>query len=425
MTKINTPPAFHVMAKPSGATCNLDCKYCFFLTKEALYPDSNFRMQPDVQRQYIRQYIQSQQIPEVQLAWQGGEPTLMGLDFYKQSVKIANQYKKFGMRVNHAIQTNGILLDDEWCQFLHENNFLVGLSMDGPRDIHDTYRVDKGGKPTFERVMHAAELLKKHRVDFNILCTVHAANGDRPLEVYRFFRDEVEATFIQFIPIIERLNQATIPIGNVGTYSEEVMKNLEKNKKRPLYTQTGSQVTERSIRPDQYGKFLIEIFDEWVRRDVGKVFVQMFDVALANWVGAPPGLCIHSETCGNALALEHTGDLYSCDHFVEPEFFLGNIKNTNMDKLVGSEKQRKFGADKRDTLPKYCVECSVRFACHGGCPKDRFTLTPKGEPGLNYLCEGYKAFFNHIDPAMRFMADEIQHRRPAANIMDHLRESKL
>jgi uncharacterized protein len=413
MTKSSIPLSFHVMAKPTGAKCNLDCKYCFYLSKEALYPNSDFRMSPATQREFIRQYIQAQHVPEVQLAWQGGEPTLMGLDFFKRAVLYAKQYKKYGMQINHAIQTNGVLLDETWCKFLREENFLVGLSLDGPEEIHNAFRVDKGNQPTFHRVMKAAKLLKENHVEFNILCTLHSANAERPLEVYRFFRDEVSAKYIQFIPIIERIQDGLLS-------PDELVVNPEFTQNRPLYLQRGNRVTQRSITAEQFGNFYITIFDEWVRKDVGKVYVQMIDVALANWAGANPGLCIHSETCGNALAIEHNGDLYSCDHFVEPDFFLGNVHETPMDEMVALEKQRKFGSDKKNQLPQYCIACSVRFACHGGCPKDRFIQTPDGEPGLNYLCAGYKAFFHHIDIPMRIMVDYLRRGQPPANIMNHL-----
>jgi uncharacterized protein len=420
----NAPPYFHVMAKPSGAICNLDCKYCFFLSKEALYPGSKFRMADDVLEAYVRQLLESQQTPEVTIAWQGGEPTLMGLDFFRQVMTLVQQYARPDQTVNHTMQTNGTLLDDEWGHFLAEHSFLVGLSLDGPSDMHDAYRVDKGGKGTFDQVMAAARLLKRHKVEFNILCTVHAANGDHPLEVYRFFRDEVKTQFIQFIPIIERATPELLPIANQGwgDYSGETVINAEelpiaKSAKRPLYTTEGSLVTERSIKPKQWGQFLIAIFDEWVRRDVGQVFIQLFDSTLGSWVGSGASLCIHRETCGDALALEHNGDLYSCDHFVEPNYRLGNIKDQHMIELVASDQQRKFGNDKRDTLPRYCRECEVRFACNGGCPRNRFIQTPDGEEGLNYLCTGYKAFFKHVDRPMRIMAELLRNRRYADEVM--------
>jgi len=390
----NAPTSFHVLGKPSGATCNLDCTYCFFLSKEKLYPNSRFRMTDDLLETYIRQLIESQRTPEVTIAWQGGEPTLMGLDFYKRSIDYEQTYARPGTTIQHTMQTNGILLNDAWCEFFREHNFLIGLSLDGPQEMHDTYRVDKGGAPTFHKVMRAARLLQHHQVEFNILTTVNAANADHPLEVYHFLRDEVGTQFMQFIPIVERINEN----GEIGF-------------------QEGNTVSERSVKPEQWGTFLITVFDEWVCRDVGTVFVQMFDAALASWVGAPPVLCIFSETCGNALALEHNGDLYSCDHFVEPNYLLGNIKQDHMIELVASDQQRQFGLHKRDSLPRYCRECEVRFACHGECPKNRFLETPDGEPGLNYLCAGYKAFFKHVDHPMRIMAELLRRDRAPAEVM--------
>jgi uncharacterized protein len=394
LNTMDPPPAFHVLAKPTGATCNLGCKYCFFLSKENLYPGSSFRMPDDILEEYIRQYIQSQSVPEATISWQGGEPTLMGLDFFRRSVECVEKYKKPGMTIQYTLQTNGTLLDDEWCEFFHENGFLVGLSLDGPRELHDAYRVDKGGNPTFDRVMRGLRLMQEHAVQFNILACVHAINADHPLEVYRFFRDDAGAEFIQFIAIVERDNETGF--------------------------QEGNKVTDRSVGAEQYGSFLIGVFDEWVRRDVGRVYVQIFDVSLAAWVGEPPSLCIFSPTCGNALALEHNGDIYSCDHFVEPGYMLGNIKEQPMIDLVASEKQRRFGLDKLNTLPLYCQKCSVRFACHGGCPKNRFIETPDGEPGLNYLCAGYKAFYQYIDQPMRTMAELLRRNRAPAEIMQML-----
>jgi uncharacterized protein len=385
------PPAFHIMTKPRGAICNLDCSYCYFLSKEALYPNSDFHMADDLLEAYTRQYIAAQQVPEVTFAWQGGEPTLMGLDFFQRAVSWQQKYKKPGMRIHNALQTNGVNLDDDWGRFFKQNNFLVGLSIDGPRELHDAYRVDKGGRPTFDRVMGGLALLKKHRVEFNVLTTLHAANVGYPLPVYHFLRDEVKTQFIQFIPIVERDNETGF--------------------------QEGDQVTERSLTGRQYGEFLMAVFDEWVRRDVGRVYVQLFDVALAAWSGHRPGLCVFEETCGQALALEHNGDLYSCDHFVEPDHLLGNIRQDLMIELVASDQQHQFGQAKRDALPRYCRQCEVKFVCNGGCPKNRFIKTPDGEPGLNYLCQGYRTFFNYIDQPMRFMAGELQAHRPPANIM--------
>ncbi|MCG3161964.1 MAG: anaerobic sulfatase maturase [Chloroflexi bacterium] len=391
MTAIPLPPAFHVMTKPRGAICNLDCEYCFYLRKEDLYQGSSFRMGDETLESYVRQYIAAQRAPEVNFAWQGGEPTLMGLDFFRKAVAYQRKYARPGMRIENALQTNGTLLDDEWCRFFAENRFLIGISLDGPREAHDLYRKDKGGAPTFDRVLRAVELLKKHKVDFNVLTCVSAANVHQPLEVYRFLRDEIGAQFIQFIPIVERDN---------GTGFQE-----------------GTALTPRSITGKQYGDFLIAIFDEWVRRDVGMVFVQMFDTALGRWLGAPGGLCVFQETCGLALAMEHNGDLYSCDHFVEPRHRLGNLLETPLAEMAGSMQQRKFGLDKKASLPRYCRECPVLFACNGGCPKDRTDLTPDGEAGLNHLCDGFKAFFTHIDQPMRQMAGLLRQRRPAAEIM--------
>ncbi len=388
------PPAFHVMAKPTGARCNLDCAYCFFLKKERLYPDSTFRMTDEVMEQFIRQTIEGHRVPEVTIAWQGGEPTLMGLDFFRRAVEVQKKYARPGVRIENTFQTNGILLDDDWCRFFHDNDFLVGLSMDGPKNLHDVYRKDRRGRGTFDRVFEAARLLQKHRVEFNILCTVNSTNADYPLEVYRFFRDELSAPYIQFIPIVERENETGY--------------------------QEGTTVTDRSVRPDQWGRFLIAIFDEWVRRDVGRMFVLNFDGALAGWLGMAGTVCVFAPTCGLGVALEHNGDLYSCDHFVEPDYFLGNILETPLAELVGSEKQRRFGAAKRDTLPRYCRECAFLAVCNGECPKNRFVETPDGETGLNYLCEGYRAFFSHADRPMRLMAGLLRQGRFADEVMPML-----
>ena len=389
------PIPYHILSKPTGAICNLDCAYCFYLSKEKLYPGSPFRMPDDVLEGYIRQLLESQHKRQVPITWQGGEPTLMGVDFFRQAVRYVEQYKQPHHKIEYSIQTNGILLDDDWAEFFKENNFLIGISLDGPPHLHDRYRVDKGSQHTHARVLKGLSFLKKHQVEFNVLCTVNAGNSKFPLEVYRYFRDEIGAQFIQFIPIVERQNETGF--------------------------QEGDTVTERSVEPDEWGHFLVEIFDEWVRHDVGKVFIPTFESALANWMGMPAGICVFNATCGQALALEHNGDLYACDHYVEPKYFLGNIRETHMDDLVVSEQQRKLGQDKLSTLPGYCRECPVRFACHGECPKNRFIQTPDGEPGLNYLCTGYKHFFQHIDLPMRYMANELRHRRSPMSVMTHLR----
>ena len=386
------PSNFHVLAKPTGPICNLDCEYCFFLSKESLYPGDRFRMGDDLLEIYIRQLLESQAAgPDVTIAWQGGEPTLMGVEFFRRAVDLANRYRRPGQVVTHTMQTNGTLLTDEWCELLAEHSFLVGISIDGPPAQHDRYRVDKRGNPTSGKVMRGLELLKGHAVEFNILCTVHPANQDEPLALYRYFRDDLGARHIQFIPIVERENETGF--------------------------QEGDQVTERSVDPDRWGRFLITVFDEWVTHDVGTVFISHFDAALASWLGIQPALCIFGETCGNAVALEHNGDLYSCDHFVEPDYLLGNIRENHMVDLLASPQQRAFGDDKRDGLPQYCRDCEVRFACNGECPKNRFVLTPSGEPGLNYLCGGYRAFFNHIDPLMQQMAGFLRQGRFADEVM--------
>jgi uncharacterized protein len=409
------PRAFHLLAKPTGATCNLDCKYCFFLSKELLYPDSRFRMTDEVLEAYIRELLESHQESEVTIAWQGGEPTLMGLDFFKRSIELVRKYQKAGQTVMHNIQTNGIKVDEEFANFFKENHFLVGLSMDGPQEMHDTYRVNKGGQGTHKRVEKAWQILIDHGVDVNILCTVNAANADYPLEVYHYFRDELKAQYIQLIPIVERSTSEMLPLANEGWG--------ERAGNRPLYIQAGDLVTERSVKAEQYGVFLSTIFDEWVRKDVGNVFVINFDASLANWLGHP-SVCIFQKNCGQALAMEHNGDLYSCDHFVEPAYILGNILETHMLTLVGSDQQIKFGRDKYDTLPRYCRECEVLFTCYGECPRNRFIKTPDGEAGLNYLCSGYKEFFKHIDEPMKLMADLLQQGRYADEVMGILAENE-
>ncbi len=398
---VKGPAAFHVMAKPTGPICNLDCRYCFYLEKENLYGQKRDWAMPDsVLESYISQFITAQEAPTITFAWQGGEPTLLGVDFYRKVVTIQRKYAN-GKRIENAFQTNGVLLDDAWGEFLAENNFLIGISIDGPAELHDFYRVDKGGAPTFERVMRGLRYLKKHQVEFNALTVVNRQNSQHPLRVYRFLKG-IGAQFMQFIPIVERMAKTANPDGLVLIAP------------RDPHT---AQVSDWSVEPRQYGTFLCEIFDEWVRKDVGRHYVQIFDVALESWMGLIPSLCVFRPTCGAAMALEHNGDLYSCDHYVYPENKLGNILEQPLQTLVNSPQQRAFGLDKRDSLPRYCRECDVRFACNGECPKHRFISTPDGEPGLNYLCAGYKIFFKHIDPYMKFMVNELRHQRPPANVM--------
>lgn len=381
------PPAFHVMVKPRGALCNLDCAYCFYLTKEQLFPESSFHMSEAVLESFTRQYIQAQRVSEVTFAWQGGEPTLMGLEFFELAVALQQQYCPSGIKISNSFQTNATLIDDDWARFFRRHNFLLGVSLDGPAGLHDLYRLDKGGQPTHARVLAGIEHLKRHGVQFNILACVNDQAAQHPLEVYRHFRDEIGTQFIQFIPIVETLNASS------------------------------GIASSRSVSGRAYGRFLNAVFDEWVRRDVGRVYVQIFDTALGIWSGQPAGLCVFAPTCGTGLALEHTGDLYACDHYVSPQQHLGNIMETPLAELVTSPRQVQFGQDKKTTLPKQCWECPVLFACRGACPKDRILTTPQGESGLNYLCEGYKAFFTHIDAPMRRMADLLRMRRPPADIM--------
>ena len=407
---INAGHGFHVLTKPIGPICNLDCRYCFYLEKEKLYPnEGQWRMSDAVLEEYIRQYIQDQPAPEIYFAWQGGEPTLLGVEFFRKAVALQRKYAG-DKKISNALQTNGTLLDDEWCEFLAANKFLVGLSVDGPRELHDRYRLDKRQKPTFDAVMRGLELLKKHKTDFNTLTVVNRANSQYPLEVYRFLK-EIGSEFLQFIPLVER--RASTGAKALGFDFAEPPEPGHPN------DQT-SPVTEWSVEAKQYGIFLCAIFDEWVRRDVGRAFVQLFDVALGNWMGLGSSLCVFAEKCGAALAIEHNGDLYSCDHYVYPQYRLGNILNQSPGGMVQSKRQIKFGSDKFDTLPQYCRKCEVRFACNGECPKHRFIKTPEGEDGLNYLCPAYKQFFNYIDPAMRTMAQLLRNGHAAADIMEIL-----
>jgi uncharacterized protein len=390
-----SPEAFHVLAKPTGAICNLGCSYCFFLDKEELYEGSRFHMSDEVLDRYIRQLIDAHSSPVVTVAWQGGEPTLMGLDFFRRAIDVQDRYRKPGMTFENTIQTNGTLLTDEWCEFLKENDFLVGISIDGPRPLHDIHRVTKKGKGTFDKVMRGLRLLQKHGVEYNVLTTVNAINGDFPLEVYRFLRDEVGTTWMQFIPVVERVDEHG----------------------RPAYLD-GTIASDRSVGAKQFGQFLSTIFDEWVRNDVGTIFVQTFEAAVRNWMGLESsGMCVFNETCGLGVALEHNGDLYACDHFVEPEHLIGNINDVDMGDLVGSKRQHAFGMDKRDALPQFCLDCDVRFACHGECPKNRFVETPDGESGLNYLCTGLKDFFHHVDEPIRVMVEALRSGNEAAVVM--------
>jgi uncharacterized protein len=382
---------FNLIIKPAGAQCNLACEYCFFLKKEKLYPGSNFRMSDEVLETFIQQYLDSQPEGEVFFTWQGGEPTLMGIPFYEKAVSLQRQYARPGQTVKNALQTNGHLLDDEWGCFLKENVFLVGLSMDGPPELHDTHRKNKAGQGTHTRALAGLELLKKHAVDTNILACVSDANVRQPLEVYRYFRDTLGMQHMQFIPIVERDNYTG--------------------------SQRGEKLTARSVSGKEYGEFLTAIFDEWIQHDVGSIFVQLFEACVGVWMGFPAPICIFNETCGGCLALEHTGDLYACDHYVQPDALLGNVNTSAIGEMAGSEKQLEFGGNKKSLLPNRCLRCDVRFICNGGCPKNRI-LPPKGETlPINHLCEGYQAFFRHIDQSMKMIAALLKAGRPAQDIM--------
>lgn len=392
--------AFHVMAKPAGACCNLRCSYCFFLQKDALYPDGPSQMSDEVLEAYVRQTIEAHDVPEVTIAWQGGEPTLMGLDFFRRALEVERRYCSHGVRLQNTLQTNGVLLDEEWCSFLHEHRFLVGVSLDGPKELHDAYRRDRRGASVFDRVVQAVRLLQQHQVDFNVLCTVNAVNSTHPGTVYRFFRDILGAQYLQFIPVVEPV---TPTAEGVGT-------------ERP--------VTDWSVDGTQYGRFLIEIFDEWVRHDVGTTFVQFFDGVLAAYVRGYSSLCVLRPTCGEGVALMPNGDVYSCDHYVDPGYLLGNILKIPLGRLVSSESQRAFGEAKRTTLPRACRECRWLFACNGECPKNRVLRGPEGEAGLNWLCSGLQAFFEHAERPMQLMAGLLKSGRPANGVKSLLAEAE-
>ncbi len=397
---------FQVMAKPSGASCNLRCTYCFYTEKERLYGGATrLQMSPEVLESFIRQYIASQNTPEVQFAWQGGEPTLLGIDFFKTALALQARYAA-GKKITNTIQTNGTLLTEEWCRFFKANNFLVGLSIDGPQAYHDRYRMQAGGRRTFEAVMAGVECLRKHKVAFNTLTVVNDHNARRPLEVYRFLK-QIGDGHMQFVPAVERMpDDAAAEIGlDLAMPPSGEAQAAE------------APVTPWSVTPQRLAEFYIKVFDEWVRHDVGQVFVQFFDVALGNWMGAGAGLCHFAPTCGRALALEHNGDLYACDHYVYPRYRLGNIMETPLVDLTASDAQRSFGQAKQGRLPRFCRLCEVRPACHGDCPKHRFALSPEGEPGLSYLCPAYKAVFSHMAPYLKIMADLVQTGQPASDIV--------
>lgn len=411
------PVAIHVMTKPIGPICNLDCAYCFYLSKTALYPGTRrWAMSDETLERYIRQYIEAQEVPEVSFAWQGGEPTLLGTRFFRKAVELQRKSAR-GKRITNAFQTNGTLLDEEWCKFLHDNEFLVGLSLDGPREMHDAFRRDKRQRPTFDAVIRSVELMLKHRVEFNILTVVNSVNSHHPVEVYRFFRG-IGARFLQFIPLVERLPEGAWD--DPGAEPTSSRHDLAGPPTAHSVTGGRVRVAPWSVEAEEFGRFLCGVYDEWIRRDVGRVFVQAFDTALGIWAGYPASLCVFAETCGQSLAIEHNGDVYSCDHYVYPEHRLGNLATGTIRQMVRSEQQVAFGNAKRDSLPSYCRGCDVLFACRGECPKHRFMRTPDGEPGLNYLCPSYKRFFAHIGPTMDMMVGLLQAQRAPAEVMEIL-----
>ena len=402
---IATPFAkpLYVMLKPAGAHCNLACKYCYYLEKNNLYDKSHRHIMSDeMLEQFTREYIEAQTMPQVLFTWHGGEPLMRSIDFYKKALALQKKYAR-GRRIDNVIQTNGTMLTDEWCEFFAQNNWLVGISIDGPQEYHDHYRLTSTGNPSWQKVMHGIELLKKHHVEWNAMAVVNAYNADHPLEFYHFFKDN-GCQYLQFTPIVERLTQHQ---------DGRTLASLADDKEIPL--------ADFSVTPEQWGNFLCAIFDEWVRNDVGKMFVEIFDCTLANWMGVLPGICAYSKNCGHAGVMEHNGDVYSCDHFVFPEYKLGNIRDHTLIEMLYGDKQHAFSRLKHTSLPRQCKECDMEFACHGECPKNRFEKDKYGEPGLNYLCKGYYQYYSHVAPYMDFMKCELQAQRPPANIMEALK----
>ena len=399
---IATPFAkpLYVMLKPAGAHCNLACKYCYYLEKNNLYQNSHRHlMSDDMLEQFTREYIEAQTMPQVLFTWHGGEPLMRSIDFYKKALALQKKYAN-GKQIDNVIQTNGTLLTDEWCEFFAKNHWLVGISIDGPQEFHDHYRVTPAGKPSWEKVMQGISLLKKHRVEWNAMAVVNAYNAEHPLEFYHFFRDN-GCQYLQFTPIVERLTKHK---------DGRTLASLADDREIPL--------ADASVTPQQWGNFLCTIFDDWVRHDVGKTFVEIFDCTLANWMGVLPGICAYSKECGHAGVMEHNGDVYSCDHFVFPEYKLGNIREQSLIDMLYGEKQQAFSRLKHTSLPRQCKECDMEFACHGECPKNRFEKDKYGEPGLNYLCQGYYQYYTHVAPYMDFMKRELLAQRPPANIMN-------
>ena len=403
--RVRSNHAFHLMAKPAGPACNLKCDYCFYVEKQAFFKKkSPLKMSDEVLEAYTKKYIEAQPGPAIEFAWQGGEPTLLGIDFFKRALAFQRKYNN-GKQISNALQTNGTLLNEKWCSFLSENNFLVGVSIDGPPAVHDVYRKDLGGNPTCSKVVRALELMREHGVEFNALVTVNRENSRRPLEVYNFLKQQ-GVRFIQFIPIVERP-----PDSNAEKWGLPLAAPPAPGREEP-----SAEVTPWSVEPREYGDFLTLIFQEWVRGDVGTIFVMNFEWLLAAWLGAPEGACYLAPRCGRNLIIEYNGDLYPCDHFMYPGYRLGNILKDDLAGMVESKKQAKFGAVKETGLPKYCHACDYLFACRGGCPKQRFAKTPDGEPGLNYLCPGLKKFNARSRPLMEYMANLIRRGVPVTGI---------
>lgn len=389
----------YVMLKPAGAHCNLACKYCYYLEKNKLYPTAQRHLMSDeILEQFTREYIEAQTMSQVLFTWHGGEPLLRSIDFYRKALSLQQKYAG-GRRIDNVIQTNGTLLTDEWCEFFAQNHWLVGISIDGPQPDHDHYRLTAAGKPSWKKVMQGIKLLKKHGVEWNAMAVVNADNANHPLEFYRFFKEN-GCQFLQFTPIVERLTRHE---------DGRTLASLADKNEIPL--------SEASVTPEQWGYFLCAIFDEWVRKDVGKIFVEIFDCTLANWMGISPGICAYSKECGHAGVMEHNGDVYSCDHFVFPEYKLGNIRDYSLIDMLYGEQQQEFSRLKHSSLPRQCKECDMEFACHGECPKNRFMKDKYGDSGLNYLCPGYYHYYQHVAPYMDYMKQELMAQRPPSNIM--------
>lgn len=396
----------YVLAKPVGASCNLRCKYCYYLEKSHLYRNAPVRVMSDeLLERFVQEYIQAQTMSQVLFTWHGGEPLMRPLSFYRKAVALQEKYA-FGRQIDNTIQTNGTLLTDEWCEFFKEHNWLVGISIDGPQEFHDEYRRTASDKPSWQKVMRGIRLLRKHGVEWNAMAVVNDFNAGYPLEFYHFFK-EMGAKYIQFAPVVERM----------AAHSD--------GRHLATFVDQECPVADFSVSPAQWGDFLCAIFDEWVRHDVGQTYVEIFDCTLANWVGERPGICVYAKECGHAGVMEFNGDVYSCDHFVFPEYKLGNIRDKTLVEMLYGEQQRQFSCLKHASLPKQCKECEWEFACHGECPKNRFVNDRYGNSGLNYLCSGYRHFYEHVAPYMDFMKKEFMNQRPPANVMEAVKRKRI